>query len=345
MKRFSRNKPKSLQLASKVKSVHRSTLFSPAKLTLSDGSVSESGCLKCPDTPCMKWDFHEISKSTRVASVVSLEDRVCPTNALQPGADGVPTVDETCFGCGLCISRCPVHAIYLEKDTWRASIGVLMKSFEFSESDENFLTYRNEISELFEHNLLTLDPEDLVPIINRVTDLKKSTNNEKALQLLVRNSFLLKGAASRLGNPGDNNNWAELVVDDGKALFAVEIEVGTDGLDAARRVVSDVALVCGRYEVSIDLVTPLVVMLQLPNVRTDFYRVAANLRERLGLRVLTAPIAIFIWAVLKPNVDLIEIIRDYCYLDVDNVKDSNLSAVIENLNDELAIALGVVPQK
>jgi NAD-dependent dihydropyrimidine dehydrogenase PreA subunit len=293
----------------------------------------------------MKWGFEEVSKKSRVASVASLEDRVCATNSIQLKSDGIPNIDESCIGCGICISRCPVHAIFFDRDTSRASIRKSNEYIEFAGEDEDFFKYREQLSGLFEPEKEQFNPVDLITPFDRISTLKKSLNDANVLQLLVRNLFLLTGAASRLGNPGDNNNWAELVVDDGSALLAVEIEVGSDGLDAARRVVADVALVCGRYGVSIEEVIPVVVMVQLPNVRTDFYRVVANLRERLGLRVLTVPLAVLIWSVFNRDVDLVEVIKSSCYHDSENVRDSELPSVFGDPTTEVSMALGVVPQK
>jgi NAD-dependent dihydropyrimidine dehydrogenase PreA subunit len=322
-------------------------VFKRSQISLA-GSFVESGCLRCPDTPCVNLGISDISRQTRVESVANLEQRVCPTDSLRVDDEGVIMVDDTCMSCGLCVARCPVHAIHLDTNIERAVVSRSTVGYtSFLGTSEEFYEVRDQLSRSFESaesdkRLV----EALTSIMEKVYSLAQLPNGMRAVQLLVRNAFLLNEIAARLKNPGDNNNWTELALDDGINLFPVEIEIALDGLDSARRIISDVAIVCSRYGVSIEEVIPIVIMFQLPNIRTDYYGVVANIYERVGLRIFTVPLALVIWSIFDRNIDLIESIKSFCYVDEENVRTSRLTDLIGLQPDNnLAIALGFIPPK
>jgi Fe-S-cluster-containing hydrogenase component 2 len=323
-------------------------VFDHSRVSLSGGSTVESGCLRCPDTPCVTLSIQEISKETRVESVANLERRVCPTDSLIVNDMGLIEIDNACISCGLCVSRCPAHAIHLDTKAKRAVVSHSTIGYKvFTGTDQEFYEERNRLSHSFEviesdHGTLKL----LASIMVQVSSAPQLPNGMRALQLLVRNAFLLNGIAARLKNPGDNNNWAELALDDGINLFPVEIEIASDGLDSARRVMSDVAIVCSRYGVPTEEVVPIIIMFQLPNIRTDYYGVILNVSERVGLRIFTVPLALVIWSIIDRKIDLINSIKSFCYVDEENIRAYKLSNIIGMQPDnDLAISLGFIPPK
>jgi Fe-S-cluster-containing hydrogenase component 2 len=323
-------------------------VFKNSQISLLAGSIVESGCLRCPDTPCVTLSIQDISKKTRVESVANLEQRVCPTDALRVNDEGAITVDDMCMSCGLCVARCPVHAIHLDTSIKKAFVSQSTVGYKsFAGTDEEFFEVRDRLSRSFETTKSDQVPvEFLVSVMEKVSSLTQLPNGMRAIQLLVRNAFLLNGIAARLKNPGDNNNWTELALDDGANLFPVEIEIASDGLDSARRVMSDVAIVCSRYGVLMEEVIPIVIMFQLPNIRTDYYGVVTNIYERVGLRIFTVPLALVIWSIIDRNIDLIKSIMSFCYVDERNVRTSRLTELMGTQRDnDLAIALGFIPPK
>ena len=296
----------------------------------------------------MTLEIRDVSKNTRVASIASLESRVCPTDSIKFGDDGFPEVSSTCVGCGLCITRCPVHAIYFDEHKNHAQV---LKTTEFYTkfygNDQQFNEARNSLSQLFVNNSLEESILEVLPsMMKKVDELLQSSSGPKALQLLIRNAFLNFGFASRLSNAGDNNNWAELAVDNDEKLFAVEIENSTDGLDSARRVISDLAIACGRYGVSLNDLVPVIIMARLPNIRTDYYSVVQDADMRLGIKIFTVPVALIIWSIYIEDFDLIEFMFANCYLNVDNINNCKIPYLLGFKHDQLlAAALGLTTVK
>ena len=327
----------------------RIEVFKHSQISLLGDSVVESGCLRCPDTPCVTLGVQDISKKTRVESVANLEQRVCPTDSLIVNDEGTITVGDACITCGLCVARCPVHAIHLDLGAKRAVVSQSTFGYKsFAGATGDFYEVRDRLSQSFENVEITdqRSVESLASIMEKVSSLTQLPGGMRSLQLLVRNAFLLNEIAARLKNPGDNNNWTELALDDGENLFPVEIEIASDGLDSARRVMSDVAIVCSRYGVSLEVLIPIIVMFQLPNIRTDYYGVVSNIAERVGLRIFTVPLALVIWSIIDRNIDLIQSIKSFCFVNEENIRTSRLTDLIGVQPDnDLAIALGFIPPK
>jgi NAD-dependent dihydropyrimidine dehydrogenase PreA subunit len=348
MKRFEKSTCKKILPIGMFDDISGLELVAQSRITGRGASDSGAGCLRCPDTPCIYLSDDQMAKQTRIDSVVSLERRVCPTDSLRLNENCLIEVDDSCIGCGLCIAFCPVNAIHLDVRKMKAKVASHSSSYkEFNGSDQDFFDARKYLSSLFESlESRKVDSGHIVSVLQKLSPLRQSPDGNRALQILIRNVFLLKGAAARLKNQGDNNNWAELGVDDGSNLFPIEIETAMDGLDSARRVTSDVAIVCNRYQVSINEVIPVVVMFQIPNIRTDYYEVVADTARRLGVRILTVPISLMVLSIFDKEMDLIDLIKSHCYIDSGNVRSSRVPEIFGvHLSHNLALALGILPPK
>lgn len=348
MKRFTKNSFQILIPKLEKVVVEESTVFGERLSGNSARKFLPMGCMNCPDTPCMTWDEEIISRQTRVESVADLDLKVCPTDSMKMGVGGRPEIDETCFGCGLCVVRCPIHAISLDQENCVARVNTPPTSFEkFTGTLEEFYELRMTLGEHFKFSDLgSIHTQYLQKVISKVGDLKTSGTGWRALRLLIRNAFLIQGATARLSIIGDNNNWAELVVDDGVDLFAIEIEVGVDGLDSARRVTSDVAIAVGRYGIEIGDIKPVVVISQLPNIRSDYYSVVSDTRNRLEVNIYTVPIVLIIWSIINPEFNLVATVTDSCLIDLDVVKECSLPETVGLPRDHPgAVVLGLAPQK
>lgn len=348
MKRFEKSVPKKFLPIGIFDGRSDIELFAQSRTSEGISGDSGAGCLGCPDTPCIYLIDDQMAKQTRIDSVASLDRRVCLTDSLRLGEHGVIEVSDSCIGCGLCVAFCPVNAIQL--DVKKMKVRVVSRSSnyeEFSGSDQDFFKARNQMSSLFKSTgNKKVESDHIVSVLQKLSPLRQSPDGNRALQLFIRNVFLSTGVAARLKNQGDNNNWAELGVDDGSNIFPIEIESATDGLDSARRVISDVAIVCSRYQVSINEVIPVVVMFQLPNIRTDYYEIVADTVKRLGVRIFTVPISLVVLSIFDKEMDLIQMIKSHCYVDSSNVRSSRISGIFGGqLNHDLALALGLLPPK
>ena len=165
-------------------------LLNPSRIILENGKEIESCCLNCPDSPCMTLEIRDVSKNTRVASIASLESRVCPTDSIKFGDDGFPEVSSTCVGCGLCITRCPVHAIYFDEHKNHAQV---LKTTEFYTkfygNDQQFNEARNSLSQLFVNNSLE---ESILEVLglHHVFQMPETIITGLNLQLIMTKNYL-----------------------------------------------------------------------------------------------------------------------------------------------------------
>lgn len=315
-------------------------------LDYDDGSCSPSGCLACPDEPCISFSTDEVARPARVESPYSPDTAVCPTAAITRGVDGVAEVSpETCIACGLCVVRCPVGAISIDLDAGSAQVERPdVAVYERAEVDgPEFLARRDALGAMLAHEARPFsDASAVVRQVELATPMLDGQSGQRALRLLARNSFLLDGAAARLKNPGDNNAWCELAIDDGGRLLVVEVEPSGDVLDAMRRALSGCAIVISRYEVDREELAGGLVLHRLPNERVDYYRVVQDVRSRLGIVTFTVPLALLLLAVRAGGIGLAGRMDDLCTFD-----DGRSLAVIEGLFGSVddPVGAGLAPTK
>jgi len=169
-----------------------------------------------------------------------------------------------------------------------------------------------------------LTPSEIAPFddasgvraqVRRAAPMVEGTTGQRVLRLLVRNTFLLSGAAARLKNVGDNNAAVELLVDGGGDLLVVEVEPSTDVPDAVRRAVAGSAIAIARLGADRSEVSAAVVVPRLPNERVEFYRIAQNIYDRLGLVVYGVPLALLLLAIRAGGGKLGSTLGHFCYVN------------------------------
>jgi hypothetical protein len=63
------------------------------------------------------------------------------------------------------------------------------------------------------------------------------------------------------------------------------VEVGSDLLEAPRRILDGVAVLGGRYKLDVKGVAPLVITLSLPNRRSEYWQLVNDVRSQLDLAI------------------------------------------------------------
>lgn len=322
-------------------------LFAPARIVV-DGVESQPGCLRCPDTPCVRFDDGELNAPVAIPTPVSPEAAVCPTGALGVDAAGSPVIDPLrCVGCGLCAVRCPVAAIHLDPSTAVAVVAPAPATYVSRPFDPvQFPIDRARLSASFVEEEPPFVDAGLVgaQLLRFDMVLPSAADAQSAFRLLTRNALLLRGLPARLKNVGDNAAFAELAAGDGGKVLVLEIEPRGDVLDALRRILAGVAIVQNRYGVDADDVIPSVVVRRLPNERTDYYRVLVDAAERVGVEVRTLPVAVLLLAIRGHGRALPELIYEQGVLG-EAIPD--LSSAVSRRWGPLASpqGLGLAPEK
>jgi hypothetical protein len=161
-----------------------------------------------------------------------------------------------------------------------------------------FMEQRDSLADLIKHETPPFTDASLVAkqIALSLSSLEGQVG-QKVLRLLARNAFLLDGTSARLKNLGDNNAWCELSVDTDKRLIAMEVETSADVLDAIRRSLSGSAKAVARSGVDLEILALGLVVTKTPNDRVDFFKVAQDIRSRLGLEVVVVPLAVLLLSI------------------------------------------------
>src|SRR5207245_1679214 len=86
----------------------------PATIEFSDRNVALGSCIRCYNPPCMEYSDDELELTIFPGFPADRNTSVCPTHAISlPLEAEAPVIDQTaCIQCGVCLSRCPVRAIY-----------------------------------------------------------------------------------------------------------------------------------------------------------------------------------------------------------------------------------------
>ena len=300
-------------------------------IQFSDGGRGLGSCIHCINPPCLEYAKEEIELRTFKEFPSDRNPEVCPTKAISwPQESDSPTIDsEACISCGICVSRCPVAAIYLDPDEATAILNDLPNKY--------FLLHNQEVSEAAQRDLLerfSQIPENGIfilendNILQRFFDKFKSvaTNQKQSAQFsnhLVRNLMLEIGVNTLMSRRGDTNLRMDIIFEQrGKKSGTCEVELGGEVLNAPRNLLDNVAVLVSRYKISKTNLIPLVVVLSLPNRRSEYWQVIKDIKQVLSLRINSLTIGmlvLLVWNRIKVSFDSQEML--YADSDLYTLKD------------------------
>ena len=259
----------------------------PVVVEFDDASKGRGTCLGCHDAPCMTLTPEEMSLPETLGEFPGDPSReVCPTGAVAWNAAGNVAVvnGDACIGCGLCVARCPYGAISLTPE------GVTVVESD----DPDGLTVAAQGGEGASGHIRTratgqIGPMQLPAVHQMPSVINNLDSNER--NRIVRNLLIQCGVRCRIRRPGDTNVRMDgvLATDDGR-LGVLEIELGNAVLDSPRELLEDVAVLHGRYDIDKESVDPVSVITRLPNARSEYFRVMADIEEVLKLRCRTVTV-------------------------------------------------------
>lgn len=294
-------------------------------LKYTDDTTSNGTCIVCKSNRCAKYQPSELFSSTFKAFPHNTSDRVCPTNAISfSSVYGRAIISsEKCIGCGLCLHRCPTAAISFDFKTGKASVNfdeaiVCESSIE---SQEQFIASimpietkvcLNKIPDSFFVSYESL----LISTSKKISDLS---------EVVVRNTLANMGIHCNVNAAGNNHIRTEFFGEKDSLFIIGESDiVNSDTLAIPRRILDDVAMLIGRYNIDKDKIVPLSVINGLPNKRTDYYEVVYDVCNILGIQICTITYHI-LWLLNFTNVGLS--ISDFKSFIVDKNNQNLLPAV------------------
>jgi ferredoxin len=212
---------------------------------------------------------------------------VCPTRAISWDITNkvAKVSSNSCIGCGLCVVRCPYGAISLADG--------LVARVETSDPDS--LVVAGEANGQHSQptrngQIATLDAPAAAALPENVSALDDTRTN-----LFVRNLLNEVGVNARVRRRGDTNMRIDAAgITNSKRPFVAEIETGIGVLDSPRALLEDVAVLHARYCYAVADIDPVSIVLTLPNVRVEYYRVMLDIEAVLNVRCRTITIGVLI---------------------------------------------------
>ena len=300
-----------------------------SKIKFIDGSTSIGSCIICADKFCAKYKAAELSTPTFQSFPHNTSDRVCPTEAISfSSIDGRAVISsEKCIGCGLCVHRCPTAAIHLDTHSGKASVTFDASILSESGVEEQKLFIESAIqlkrkvsSKRIPASFFSNYEALLVSSSKRTQDLS---------EIVVRNTLLNMGIHCNINAVGNNHIRTEFFGEEGGMVIMGESDiVNSDTLAIPRRILDDMAVLTGRYDVPKEKIVSLSVINGLPNKRTDYYEVVYDVSNILGIQINTVTYHI-LWLLNYMNQKLR--IEDFKSFIIDKDRQNLLPALANHI--------------
>lgn len=260
-----------------------------AVIQFSDGMASPGSCIRCTKPPCMEYAASELELDLFRDFPADRNESVCPTGAITWLMDNdSPIIDsDTCISCGLCVSRCPTRAIYLD-DSGAHINDAPNHHFQvrnFPVTRELTEAIAMVFEEVEEQGIYRAESDTVLSaFLGRFVEVAKSQSAQFPNHL-ARNLLIACGIGAAMRRRGDTNIRMDMVLGPpGVESGTSEVELG-GALDAPRNILDNVAVLVARYEMDKDRIVPLIVSLSLPNQRSEYWQVIKDIRDVLGVKI------------------------------------------------------------
>ena len=317
-----------------------------SQATFCDGVIDSLACIHCKNPRCRKFLKEEILCEAISNFPADLNDEVCPVGAIQWDKNTcTPSIDNNkCIKCGVCVDRCPVGAIYFKGNAIYVNENLSGKE-KFVEATLDNIQRQNcqieKLKQVRRNGIYLKESDDLMcGIYQKLFRTEHSIHNR-----IIRNLLIAMGchcAISRIGDVYTRMDAIYLAQD--KSFGALEVEFGSDTLDAARGILDDIAVLHSRYGINKNENDPFVICLQLPNARQGYWQVVKDIKTVEGIIVNTVSVG----ALMVLNWNIIDLTPHSVryYLDYDNM---TLRAIIsQHIGREVELSnkiLGILEPK
>ena len=259
-------------------------------IRFSNGITCSSQCMHCHDRPCLRYQKQEFDFVRSLPGFSPERDlRVCATDAIAwDDKTNQPRIDAgKCIHCGCCAIRCPTRAIYFNEGRFSVSSQSSASQSVFHVVPKNKIGFGYDSAEKAFTNAsysgcLIAESDELInDIYRKLSTLVKL--DTRIPNLLTRNLLMTLGIHAASSRCGDVYSRTDI-------LFAVpgkfgicEVEFNDTMIDTPRDIIEDIAIYISRYGIEKNKILPLVIGLQYPNNRSEFWEVLTDIQKVLGI--------------------------------------------------------------
>jgi NAD-dependent dihydropyrimidine dehydrogenase PreA subunit len=269
----------------------------------------------------MEYSQSELELSVFKEFPADRNESVCPTRAITwPQDTESPIVDSNaCISCGLCVSRCPVKAIFLDDSGAHVNDepNTHFQVQDYLTTDEITQSTTRLFQDVTETGVYSAKND---AVLSQFLSHFQQVAQDQGVQFpnhLARNLLIACGIGAAMRRRGDTNIRMDMVLGEpGVERGTGEVELGAGVLDAPRNILDNVAVLVARYEVAKDSIVPLIVSLSLPNQRSEYWQVIQDIRNVLGVKINSITIGALIILVWN-RANIVITAGDELYIDAD----------------------------
>ncbi|MFC2090800.1 hypothetical protein ACFLT1_08485 [Bacteroidota bacterium] len=291
-------------------------------------------CINCEEKYCFQYSLDEIDHDILEGLPHNNDLRVCPANAIVLNEDNTLEINSNCFSCGLCVYRCPIGGIRIDR-------GKSFKAEFFTDSSQLFaksdlaISVHDVVNQVVSKDNIkfSIDPQHLSRVY-RLLEVHSKRIQDFDL-ILTRNLFIGLGIANKVSAKGNNDNRFDFLgLANNKYLLGEVDFKGSDFLSLNRRILEDITVLNNRYDKEINSeILPLLIILGFPNKRSDYYEVTKDIKDVLGIKIYTLPVHILL--LFQWNHFLLDdSILESFYVDIDNMSiEDTIKELIDDIHD------------
>ena len=259
-------------------------------IRFSNGTTCSSQCMHCQDRPCLRYQKQEFDFVRSLPGFSPERDlRVCATDAISwDDETNQPRIDAgKCVHCGCCAIRCPTRAIYFNKGHFSVSSQSCVSQSVFHVVSKNkighgYVPAENAFTNASYSGFIVAETDELIndAYCKLLTLVKHDT---RIPNLLTRNLLMTLGIQAASSRCGDVYSRTDILFTMPGKFGICEVEFNDTMIDTPRDIIEDIAIYISRYGIDKSKILPLVIGLQYPNNRSEFWEVLSDIQKVLGI--------------------------------------------------------------
>lgn len=277
--------------------------YNPMHFEAVDGDFY-GACIKCIQPRCLRYYDNEYACCKVPDFSIDADDSVCPVDAIGWSNEKQEIVidGEKCIGCGICISRCPYGAIFINNQG-DVKINTERPNYRYEVIDFSSDANDRQAECAVEVESITTNRQITATLDSSVERVYKEIRKQRAFApLLCRNLIISLGYNCSIRRTGDVYTRTDAIFEADDLFGVIEIELDNDSLSAARNLLDDLAVIQSRYGVNSRSSIPVALCLVMPNKRQGYFQVCDDVEKVLEIRIRTLTIGallVLMWSGAK----------------------------------------------